>query len=289
MLPERSLLWPFAQAELARRPLRIVEQLLGKSSPEIDAAAVGKEELADRLLGGGFPEAVSREDDRREQWLASYLSVLVQHDLRDLANLERLSQVPAILASLAGRVRVPLNKTSLGSAAEVSRTTLDRYLTLLEHVFLTRSVPACHTNKVRQLTKAPKVLIADSAVLCYLLRASRERLCEEESTLGIALECFAGMELAKQTEASSLSAELLHMRTATGSEIDFLLEGRDRTVACIEVKASATVRGEDFKHLQRARDRLGERFARGVVFYLGGERLSFGERLEAWPLSSLWA
>ena len=49
------------------------------------------------------------------------------------------------------------------------------------------------------------------------------------------------------------------------------------------------MRGEDFKHLARMRDQIGgERFVRGVVFYTGGERLPFGERLEAWPLTTLW-
>jgi hypothetical protein len=38
------------------------------------------------------------------------------------------------------------------------------------------------------------------------------------------------------------------------------------------------------------RDRIGkERFIRGVVLYTGGERLPFGERLEAWPVSTLWS
>jgi len=56
------------------------------------------------------------------------------------------------------------------------------------------------------------------------------------------------------------------------------------------VKASATVRGEDFKHLTMMRDRIGhKRFVRGVVLYTGGERLPFGERLEAWPISALWS
>ena len=32
-----------------------------------------------------------------------------------------------------------------------------------------------------------------------------------------------------------------------------------------------------------------ERFVRGVVLYTGGERLPFGERLEAWPLTTLWS
>ena len=55
------------------------------------------------------------------------------------------------------------------------------------------------------------------------------------------------------------------------------------------MKASATVRSKDFKHLASMRDRIGdERFVRGVVLYTGGERLPFGEHLEAWPLATLW-
>jgi len=79
------------------------------------------------------------------------------------------------------------------------------------------------------------------------------------------------------------------MRTATGAEVDFVLEGADGHLAGIEVKASATVRGEDFKHLTTMRDRIDPgRFVRGVVLYTGGERLPFGEQLEAWPLATLW-
>jgi predicted AAA+ superfamily ATPase len=98
------------------------------------------------------------------------------------------------------------------------------------------------------------------------------------------------MELAKQLSATSTRASLLHMRTATGAEVDFVLEQTDGRLAGIEVKASATVRGEDFKHLARMRDQIGdERFIRGVVLYAGPERLPFGERLEAWPMTTLWS
>ena len=97
------------------------------------------------------------------------------------------------------------------------------------------------------------------------------------------------MELVKQIAASPGRASLLHMRTAKGTEVDFVVEGAGGVVAGIEVKSSATVRREDFKHLAMLRDSLGaQRFARGVVLYSGGERLSFGNKLEAWPLSTLW-
>ena len=195
-----------------------------------------------------------------------------------------------MLASLASRVRAPLNKAQVGSSVGIPQTSLDRYLTLLEHVFLTCRLPAWHTNRIKQITKAPKLLISDSALLTLLLRTDRERLAEDDALLGAVLECFVGMELTKQLSASSMRASLRHMRTATGAEVDFVLEGADGRLAGIEVKASATVRGEDFKHLTTVRDRIGEdRFVRGVVLYTGGERLPFGERLEAWPVAMLWS
>jgi uncharacterized protein len=287
---EVHTLWPFSQAEIEGEAGQIVELLLGESARAPIAPATPRPELIERVVRGGFPEAVARKPDRRQEWLAAYLTAIVQRDLRDLANIERLAEVPAVLTSLASRVRAPLNKTDVSSSVGIPRTSLDRYLTLLEHVFLLRRLPAWHTNRIKQITKAPKLLLSDSALLAHLLRADRRRLEDDDSLLGVVVECFVGMELAKQISATKARASLLHMRSARGAEVDFVVEGADGRVAGIEVKASATVRRDDFRHLATLRDRLGdERFARGVVLYTGGERLPFGPGLEAWPLATLWA
>jgi hypothetical protein len=286
---ETHTLWPFSQAEIEGVAGRAVDWLLDEDERPPASPPTPREELLERLVRGGFPEAVARRGRRRDDWLAAYLTAIVQRDLRDLASIERLAEMPSLLASLAARVRAPLNKVEVSSSIGVPRTSLDRYLTLLEHVFLVRRLPAWHTNRIKQITKSPKLLISDSGLLAHLLRADRQRLGEDDSLLGTVLECFVGMELAKQLAASPARASLLHMRTATGAEVDFVVEAASGRIAGVEVKSSATVRRDDFKHLAALRDRLGEdRFVRGVVLYPGGERLSFGERLEAWPLSTLW-
>lgn len=286
---EVHTLWPFSQAEIEGVAGRMTDWLLDESAEPPEAPATPRSELIERVERGGYPEAVARERDRRDEWLAAYITAIVQRDLRELANIERLSGVPAVLASLAARVRAPLNKTEVSSSVGIPRTSLDRYLTLLEHVFLVRRLPAWHTNRIKQITKSPKLLISDSAVLTHLLQVDRRRLGDDAALLGAVVECFVGMELAKQISASPARASLLHMRTARGAEVDFVVEGADGRIAGIEVKSSATVRRDDFKHLATLRDRLGKgRFVRGVVLHAGAERLSFGERLEAWPLSALW-
>ncbi len=287
---EVHTLWPFSQAELEGVPGKIVDWLLDPTAKPPPAPAVPRSKLIERVARGGFPEAVARGPERREEWIDSYLTAIVQRDLHDLANIERLAQVPAILASLASRVRAPLNKSDVSSSVGIPRTSLERYLTLLEHVFLVRRLPAWHTNRIKQISKSPKLLISDSAILVNLLRADAKRLRDDEALLGSVLECFVGMELAKQISASPVRAALLHMRTAKGVEVDFVIEGGDGRVAGLEVKSSSTVRSDDFRHLATMRDRLGEtRFTRGVVLYPGEERLPFGDRLEAWPLATLWS
>jgi predicted AAA+ superfamily ATPase len=286
---ELHTLWPFSQAELDGAAGGIAGLLLGEGTHAPVAPATPRGELIERLVRGGFPEAVGRQDARREEWLAAYLSAIVQRDLRELANIERLAEVPAVLASLAARVRAPLNTAQLSSQVGIPRTSLHRYLTLLEHIFLVHRVPAWHTNRIKQITKAPKLLVSDSALLSHLLRAGRGRLAGDDTLLGVVLEGFAGMELAKQLSATPAPRPtLMHLRTATGTEVDFVLERPDGRLAAIEVKPAATVRSQDFRHLASLRDRIGERFHRGVVLYTGAERLPFGERLEAWPLATLW-
>lgn len=70
--------------------------------------------------------------------------------------------------------------------------------------------------------------------------------------------------------------------------MDALLETYDGRVAGVEVKASETVRAEDFRALRLLQRRLGERFVGGFVLYCGETPLSFGPGLRALPISTLW-
>jgi predicted AAA+ superfamily ATPase len=91
------------------------------------------------------------------------------------------------------------------------------------------------------------------------------------------------MEIARQLTWSQERAELFHYRTKDKVEVDIVLENRRGEVVAMEVKASATVRGEDFRGLRHLADRLGDDLIAGIVLYTGPETLSFGSRLLAMP------
>jgi hypothetical protein len=67
-----------------------------------------------------------------------------------------------------------------------------------------------------------------------------------------------------------------------------VIENLDGRVVAVEVKATASVRGDDFRGLRHLESRLGEDFVAGYVLHLGPTTLPFGPKLRALPLSALW-
>ena len=102
------------------------------------------------------------------------------------------------------------------------------------------------------------------------------------------LENFAVMELARQLTWSDERGRLYHYRTKDQTEVDAVLETPDGRVVAIEVKAGATVRGEDLAGLRHLSQRLDSRFVAGYVLYTGQQTLPFGDRIRALPIDALW-
>jgi predicted AAA+ superfamily ATPase len=283
-------LWPFSQAELEADPDDLlVDRLFEPHAPNDSPPSLSREQLVDRIVRGGFPEAVERDDEeRRGRWFSNYLSTILERDVRSIADIARLEQLPRVLTAIALRSRGPSNKSALSQDLGIPVSSFDRYLTLLERVFLLRRLPGWHTRLGPRLVKSPKLLLCDPGLLCHLLRWDRQRLIEEPASFGLALESFVGAELMKAADVASSGVSLMHYRTSKGVEIDFVVETADGRVTAIEVKASSTVEAADFRRFDHLREALGPRFVRGLVIYTGDRPVPFGDRLEAWPVSRMW-
>jgi predicted AAA+ superfamily ATPase len=103
------------------------------------------------------------------------------------------------------------------------------------------------------------------------------------------LEAFILSEVLKLMTATDLRLTPWHFRDHEQREVDIVLERDDGMIAGIEVKASATVKRSDFAGLEALADASGDRFAQGIVLYDSRERVSFGDKLAAVPISSLWS
>ncbi len=282
-------LFPFSMGELAGTREQFVTRLLDGTLANMKLTATTPD-LAARVTRGGYPEAVQRTaQDRRSAWFASYLSTILQRDVRDLARVDALHQLPNLLKLLATRTAGLVNLADVGRDAGLPHTSLTRYLALLETVFLVHRLPAWSPHLGKRLVKAPKLHLVDTGLACHLIGADARRLHGDRALLGRMLETFVVGELRKQLSWAAPHATLYHFRTSGGSEVDVVLEQADGSVAGVEVKASATVTASDFAALQALRDQLEKQFRTGIVLYLGDRVIPFSEKLWLVPIQALWA
>jgi len=286
---ETLSLHPFSQSELEETQGSFVDAAFASRLPPFSLKSVTQADTLQRILKGGFPEAHQRPAlDRRNAWFGSYITTILQRDIRDLANIEGLTTLPDLLSLIAARSGSLLNFAELSNSSNIPQTTLKRYLVLLETTFLVHRIRPWSSNLSKRLVKTPKIYLADTGFLTYLVGADERRLKTDGSLFGKIMETFVLNELVKLNTWSKTKPRIYHYRTQLGKEIDFLLERNDGSIVAIEVKSSSTVDSSSFAAMISLSHNLKKRFVRGIVFYAGNETIPFGKNLLALPIQSLW-
>lgn len=129
---ETLALWPLSGAELAgEADFNRADALFDGDISALRIVACDREVLVTTLVQGGYAEAVARSSPRRRaSWFESYLDTILQRDVRDLAHLEQLIELPSLLQLLATRSASLLNFAELSRASGLTQTTLKRYFSL---------------------------------------------------------------------------------------------------------------------------------------------------------------
>jgi len=281
-------LWPLSQGELAGTREGFIDAVFSDTLKLSGPGTNDRFATLDKIIQGGYPEAISRKtESRRRAWFNSYITTILQRDVRDLANIEGLTELPRLLSILATRAATLVNYSELSRSTTFPQSTLKRYMSLLEMTFLIQHLPAWSGNMGKRLVKASKLVVSDTGMLAYLLGTTSERMIKE-GTIGPLLENFIVMELRKQSTWSDTAPQMFHFRTQTGQEVDIVLEDASGRIVGVEVKSSATVGSEDFKGLKMLAEVTGDRFLRGIVLYTGREAIPYGQKLFALPVDCLW-
>lgn len=281
-------LWPLSQGEIDGAPDKFVDAVFELGPDLLQNSAEGRPDYIERVVRGGFPEAVARQATRRERFLDSYVADIVNRDVIQLSEIERGAEMRALTGLVAARSGQLVVPGSLANQLGLAQPTVKRYLSLLEEVFLIKRIPAWSRNLSTRSIGTAKVAMVDSGVAANLLDLDASSLRQPTSPLGHLLEGFVAMELARQLTWSQQRAELYHYRTKDQIEVDLVIENRRRQVVAIDVKAASTVRAEDFRGLEHLAARLGDDLIVGLVLYTGRQTLPFGPRFRAMPVSAVW-
>jgi predicted AAA+ superfamily ATPase len=213
-------------------------------------------------LRGGFPTPaleLTRAPDRAI-WFDGYVRTYLERDLQDLASIGSLPDFRRLMRAACLRIGQLTNQAELGRDVALPQPTVHRWLNLLETSYLLVRLPAYAVNRTKRLIKTPKVYWGDLGVALHLAGISHPE--------GAHLENLVLHDLLAWRDARLARVELGYWRTATGEEIDFVIESDDRLLP-VEVKAAARPRLGDAAHLRSFRAEYGKKARAGLLLHTG--------------------
>lgn len=285
---ETLTLLPLSQSELHGSTTNWIDGAFAGQLPVIDSALIG-DELTEAVLRGGYPEAVSRATSRRRTaWARQYIDALIQRDVRDVAGVDRLDQLPRLLQTLAEVAGQLCNYSQLAGQIGLDHKTAARYIGIFEQMYLLNRVAPWGRNRLSRVVKTPKLQFIDSGLLSTLIELTPDSVRQDRTRFGHVLETFVYSELRKHATTAEGSYSVGYYRDHDQIEVDMVIENRRGDVLGVEVKAAASVQASDFRGLKQLASLAGEQFKMGVILYDGTQTLPMGDRLWAAPISTLW-
>ena len=239
-------------------------------------------DLVSRLwVRGGFPPSfLAASDGQSAEWREQFIRTYLERDVPQLGPrvpAETLRRLWTMLAHGQGSL---LNMAVLARSLAIDGKTVARYVDLLADLFLVRRLSPFHANVRKRLVKSPKTYVRDSGLVHALLR-----LDDEDAVLGhpVAGASWEGFVVETLIRAAPDRARASFYLTATGVEVDLLLELPGGRLWAIEIKRSSAPKVE--RGLRVALDDL--RPERAFLVYSGDERYSKGGGVEAIGLAAL--
>lgn len=285
---ETLLLLPLSQSEIEGQSVNWLDSVFAGQVPQQGTQALGSD-LVDRVLRGGYPEAISRSTPRRRiAWARQYLDALIQRDVRDVSGIEKLDQLPRFLRALAQTAGQMCNYTRLGGQVGLDSKTAAKYVGVFEQMYLLRRVDVWAHNRLNRVVKSAKLQFIDSGLLAALLELTAEEAQQDRTRFGSVLESFVYGELLKATTTADGGYSLMYYRDADKVEVDVVIENAAGHLVGVEVKASATVKERDLRGLRKLSALAGDQFKMGILLYDGNETLPLGDNIWAAPIATLW-
>jgi predicted AAA+ superfamily ATPase len=200
-------LHPFSLRELSRTPSR----------GDIDSL----------LKFGGFPEPLFAQDEKEHRiWSRDRMSRVVREDLRDLQQVREISLVEHLAELLPGRVGSPLSVTGLREELQVDFKTAERWLQMLENLYVCFRISPFGSARIRAVRKERKLYLWDWSSV---------------ASGGARFENMVASQLLKYChwveDSEGHGMELRYLRDTDKREVDFVVLRDRKPIFAVECKS----------------------------------------------------
>ena len=228
---------------------------------------------------GGYPapallNPMQPFDAGRAELFAGYTQTYLERDLRDLAAIDNLADFQRLMRALCLRLGSVMNQADLARDTGLARTTLQRYLNLLEVSYQLIRLEPYSVNRTKRLVKSPKLYWSDCGLALHL--------AEVESVSGGHLENLVCTDLLAWRDLQGVRPSILYWRTSVGEEVDFVIETKGKLLG-VEVKSTRNPGLNDTRGLRAFMQEYGSAVLGGLLLYGGDEVRWFGDGILAAP------
>jgi uncharacterized protein len=289
----RVELYPLSHSERNDHRCNQIDRLLGGSFDNGAPQPLDRITLGQLLLEGGYPEAISKAPRSRSAWFASYAEGRLLKDFETMHQVkgDYHGKLSALIRNLAGMTGNLIKYANIANDLAQDDKTVKRYMEILELMFIIHRLnPYVRNSAKRAVVGMPKLHFVDTGLACHLLGLKHAETLHTTQFFGGLVENFVFCELLKHASWSEEEVNFYHFRDTARHELDLVVERSDGKVVGVEVKASMTVKPDDFSGLSGFADYAKERFLHGILFYSGDKVLPFliqGITYHAVPISSL--
>ena len=239
---------------------RVAESLAGRAAARMGGLPVPSHEL--------------KTDDDRAVWFSGYVQTYLERDLQDLRAVQDLADFRRLMRAACLRIGNLVNQTEMGRDLGMSQPQVHRYLNLLETSFQAVRIPAYGVNRTRRLIKTPKLYWSDPGLALFLSGEIEPR--------GAHLENLVLLDLLVWRDIQARRPEVHYWRTASGLEVDFVVESGDRLLP-IEIKSGARLDSCSAHALEAFLDDHDDQAQGGLILYGGTDTFQFSKRVIATP------
>jgi predicted AAA+ superfamily ATPase len=239
---------------------------------------------------GGFPAAVLRTAPGSvDLWVDNYLEQLLTRDAQPAVAGRDSEKLVAYLQALSAMsAGIPEHKT-IFDAAGVDAKTARTYDRLLEDLYIAEQIPAWSAVHLQRLIKSAKRYVVDTSIMSASLGVGVDTLLGSDDLLGRVIDTFVMAQLRPEVAISRQRTRLHHARTKGGrEEVDIVAELPGGRLLGLEIKATASPKAADARHLRWLRAEQPERFAAGVVLHTGPDVITLDDDIFAVPICAFW-
>lgn len=187
---------------------------------------------------GGMPQIQQADEQQRSLYFSSYVDTYLMRDVMAAGGVTDEIRFKRFLTACAANVSQQLNLTNLAMISEISQPTAKSWLALLERLHVIYLLAPYSNNKLKRLSKTPKLYFWDTGLCSYLAKWLSVDTLINGNAAGYYFENFAITELIKDLDYNSVNYDISYFRDSNSKEIDIFLE-YESTVHPLEIKLSA--------------------------------------------------